>query len=61
MRVAANRSAGLKLRDSGHGLVTGHRQVALLEHRAFEAALLGADGAGADDASKNDRCDGEAP
>jgi hypothetical protein len=40
--------------------VTGHGQVALLEHGPFEAALLRADSDGADDASKNDRCDGEA-
>jgi hypothetical protein len=39
--------------------VTGHGQIALLEHRPFEATLLSARVAGTDDASKKDRRDGQ--
>src|SRR5262249_57453295 len=40
MRVPPDGAAWLKLGHSGDRLVTGHGQITLLEHRAFETALL---------------------
>jgi len=50
--MAPNGRAGLKLGNSGHGLMAGHREIALLEHRTFEAALLSTSVPGTDDAGE---------